>query len=306
MKQKTKIKIGLIYGGPSTEHEVSVRSAEQVKKYLDKNKYLILPIKISKQGEWPKNLHPYNLKNKIDIAFIVMHGEYGEDGTIQALLESENIPYTGSRVLASSLAMDKFRSGLIAKSVGLRTPYTNLGSAVDVSKFFDSAIIKPNTGGSSVGVKLISKFQLKRLVSTHKINENEVVQEYISGVECTVSVIEINSQAKPLPVIEIVPKSKFYDFKSKYAVGGSEHIIPGRFSKSVIAKLQVQAKLIHETLGCRGMSRSDFLINRQNQIFYLETNTIPGMTKTSLLPQAAQNIGIQFPELLDLIVKASL
>lgn len=306
MKQKTKIKIGLIYGGPSSEHEVSVRSAEQVKKYLDKNKYLILPIKISKQGRWPKNLHPYNLKNKIDIAFIVMHGEYGEDGTIQALLESENIPYTGSRVLASSLAMDKFRSDLIAKSVGLRTPYTNLGSAVDVSKFFDSAIIKPNTGGSSVGVKLISKSQLKRLVSTHKINANEVVQEYISGVECTVSVIEINGQAKPLPVIEIVPKSKFYDFKSKYAVGGSEHIIPGRFSKSVIAKLQAQAKLIHETLGCRGMSRSDFLINRQNQIFYLETNTIPGMTKTSLLPQAAQNIGIQFPELLDLIVKASL
>ncbi len=306
MKQKSKIKIGLLYGGPSSEYDVSLKTAAQVKKYLSKDKYTVIPILISRNGQWPKGYTLAELKQKIDVAFIAMHGNYGEDGIVQGLLESVRIPYTGSGVLASSLAMDKYRSGLVAHSIGIKVPYSNLDSSVNLDKLSDVVIVKPNTGGSSVGVQMLSKPQLKKMMYAKSITEHYIVQEYIRGVECTASVLEVEEGTKALPVIEIVPRSKFYDYKAKYSEGGSTHIIPARFSKKISEKIQQAALSMHAALGCKTMSRSDFIITAQNYIYYLETNTIPGMTATSLLPEAAKYTGIGFPDLLDLIIKSAL
>lgn len=304
-KTNTKIRVGILSGGPSPEYEVSLVTAGQVKKNLDKSKYIAIPIRVSKTGQWPKGLSPEKLSSKIDVAFIAMHGYYGEDGIVQSLLEANNIPYTGSGILASALAMDKWRSSLVAQAVGIRTPFTILPSKdnIDLSGFGKMVVVKPNTGGSSVGVKMIAKSQLK--TELRKSKTPLLVQELISGREFTVSVLGAD-HPRALPVIEILHKAKFYDYHAKYSAGGSEHIVPAKISDKLREELQAAAVSMHIASGCRGASRSDFLMSADRKLYYLETNTIPGMTPTSLLPQAAQAAGISFTALLDLLIVGAL
>jgi len=321
MKTK-KLKIGLVYGGKSAEHEVSVRTAKEIQKYLDPKKYQVTPFYISKTGEWPKKVKIDQLKAKIDFAFIAMHGPFGEDGKIQGFFETLGIPYTFSGVLASSLAMDKFRAQQLLATMQIPVPETVIVTKYqfakkkkDVIKYAKrlghTLIVKPNYLGSSVGVRKIKNTPqalTEALKETFKHDGQALIQEFVQGKEVTAPVLG-NAQPKNLPLVEIVPTkvgSDFYDYAAKYEEGGSEHLIPAKLSKQLSKDIANMALLAHLTLGCRGVSRSDFIISDSGKIYYLETNTIPGMTPTSLLPQSAATAGINFPKLLDSIISLAL
>lgn len=319
---KKKLKLGIIYGGRSQERDVSLHTAQQVIKFLDKKKYSIVPIEIAKDGSWPKTIKLDKLQAQIDLAFIAMHGPFGEDGTMQGFFETLGIPYTFSGVLASSLAMDKSRSQQLLSSLAIKVPESILftrysvlhnPTAVlrDIKNFGKIIIVKPNRLGSSVGVhKIENKPQLvlKALKDVLKYDENVLVQRFITGWEITAPVLG-NDQPKALPLIEIIPKAKdstFYDYASKYEEDGSDHIIPAKLPKNLTKEIQNTAILAHLTFGCLGVSRSDFIVTANQEVYYLETNTIPGMTSTSLLPQSAAKAGIGFSKLLDTIIRLAL
>ncbi len=259
-------------------------------------------------------------REQVDVAFIAMHGPYGEDGTIQGLLELLGIPYTGSRVLASALAMDKLRSRQIFEWHRIPVP-AYFGITRDswrnrkqihheVTRLLGyPCVVKPNALGSSIGVSLVrAPAAFDPAVETaFKFGTVVLVEEYVQGVELTCGILHDPHSGKPtpLPPIEIVPRSEFYNYEAKYAAGGSEHIIPARVPPDVVDRVQALAVRAHQALGCEGMSRVD-LIARGDDIVVLEVNTIPGMTPTSLLPDAARAAGIAFSELLDRLIQNAL
>jgi len=249
-------------------------------------------------------------QRNFDIVFIAMHGAFGEDGRMQALLEWVGLPYTGSRVASSAMAINKEIANTLYSANGMRVPHF---SVVDknIKKYPISlpVVIKPVNGGSSVGVSVVKTKKELTGAITNALREDDraMMQEYIQGREFTCGVLE-DKNGKPfvLPPTEILPKSSsFFDYKAKYKVGGSLEITPAHLPKAQTKELQKLALRAHRILGCSGMSRSDFILKGKT-FFILETNTIPGMTQTSLLPQAAKAAGIDFPALLDLIINAGL
>ncbi|MEK7628739.1 MAG: D-alanine--D-alanine ligase [Patescibacteria group bacterium] len=328
VKVKKKIHISLISGGPSREHEVSVRTARVIAKNLDKNRYSLTRIFISKTGVWkfPDSAKKFDhldavtyLKKKVcpDIAFIALHGTFGEDGTIQTLFDSVGIRYTGSGVLASTLAMDKCASLALYKYAGLRVPKTILLSphslshsqeAVEEAKAFGMpCVVKPADSGSSVGVSIVKSLDeiAPALVKAQESSSRIIVQEYIQGDEVTCAVLDEHEGAIALPPTHIIPQSSaFFDYHAKYTKGATQEITPPQLPAKVIDKIQESALVAHHLLGCRGISRTDMLV-RAGKIYMLETNTIPGMTETSLYPQAAAAVGITFPQLLNKIIETA-
>ena len=344
-----KRRILVFMGGPSSEHEVSLNTGKEVIKNLDKQKYIAEPVVITKNGKWlmppvkrlllensvlssgaGKSLilaEPQALKKmnymKPDAVFIAMHGEFGEDGTVQGLLESFGIPYTGSGILASSLGMDKPRQSALFRQAGLDIPYFIVAQKDEwkknknrilrgiAEKFVFPCVVKPANRGSSVGVSIVGSDPTKlesALNSAFSYSDSVLVQKFIKGREITCGVVENEKGLLlPLPPTEILAKAgAFYDYKSKYADGGSEHIIPPRnISMRLLKKIQDAACLTHNILGCRGMSRTDFILSPKGKLYVLEINTLPGMTSTSLLPEAAKTAGISFPKLLDLIIQSA-
>ena len=324
----------ILAGGPSSEHEVSLKTADEIIKNLDPRKYLAHKIVVTKNGQWlmpqsaaglvsnsPRDLILSekqalgSIKNKnISVVFIAMHGEYGEDGKIQGLLDIAGIPYTGSGVLASALGMDKARSASILRDAGFFVPdFLELNDAItSVNDVFKKIkfplVVKPSDRGSSVGVGIVRN---KRDFATavkkaKKFSKRVMVQRFIDGREITCGVLERVGKLIALPPVEIKPMAdKFYDYKSKYQEGGSEHVIPPKASPSLLNLIKNQALLAHKIIGCSGMSRSDFILDKNNKPYFLEINTIPGMTKTSLLPESARAAGISFPRVLDLIIRSS-
>ncbi len=328
-----KKKIAIFCGGPSSEHEVSLNSARTIFKHLDNTKYQITICYISKE----LNAKVFNdidlldteivtntslaqvltgLKEKGYFALLAgLHGEFVEDGRLQGLLELFSIPYSGSGVSGSALAMDKYRSSLIASKIPqLRIPPTALINDfrnIDVSGLHYPLILKPNTLGSSVGVYIVKNIkELKDAleISTKKLGLNEIlVQECIeNAVELSCGCLQKkNGKFIDIPPIEIRPKQTFFDYASKYEIGGSEEITPPvSISKIMSNKISKVTNLLHTYLGLQTYSRSDFLV-KNGEIYYLETNTLPGMTATSLLPQEAKEAGIQFPVLLDFLIENS-
>lgn len=340
-----KLKIGVIYGGPSHERPVSLVTGKAICENLDKKKYEILPIEISKDGKFFLDTQYFLLLNednkqtsknnelisvekgleykneKIDVAFIALHGTYGEDGCLQGMLELNNIKYTGSNVTASATAMNKAITAQIYKANGLDIPkyldFTKREWGKDKAKILKTiknqvklpCVLKPVDQGSSFGVFLCKKtVDLEKIIlKTFKYSNWIMAQEFIDGTEATCGVLEKNHESFALPPTEIVANAgEFYDYKSKYADGGSTHYCPARFDKKTTNKIQEIALKAHRALGCRGMSRTDVFVTPDKKIYLIETNTIPGMTPTSLLPEAAGKIGIKFSKMLDLIIKASL
>lgn len=329
-------------GGPSGEHEVSLNTGKEILKNLDPKKYEASPVVITKKGEWllpiqsqkllappAKKISPMAERRglarletkKPDVVFIAMHGTYGEDGTLQGLLESVGIPYTGSGVLASALGMDKPRASAVFEKAGLLVPPSvviNKKKAgwqkevgATIKKFSLPLVIKPANHGSSVGVTIAHSRNevLRGLVDAARYNNDIILQKFIRGKEITCGVLERETgKLMPLPPIEIIPRlGKFYDYRSKYAKGGSDHIVsPKWMPKTLIAKIQNAACRAHSAIGCSGMSRSDFILGEYGKLYLLEINTIPGMTQTSLLPDAARAAGIAFSEVLDIIVSNAL
>jgi D-alanine-D-alanine ligase len=238
----------------------------------------------------------------IDCAFIALHGRFGEDGTIQEILEELNLPFTASGVKASRLAMDKIGSLRIFAQGGLAVPKSQFlqktiyqKDKVFINELGFPLVIKPANHGSSIGLSLVeNKRDLPAALElAFQFDEYIIIQEYIRGRELTVGILD----SAALPVIEIVPQNKFFDFVSKYQSGTTRYIVPAVLDQAVAAYLQGQAQKAHQLLGCYGCSRVDFILTPDNRPYILEINTIPGMTATSLLPKAAQIIGIDFGEL---------
>jgi D-alanine-D-alanine ligase len=256
------------------------------------------------------------LKN-IEMNILALHGEFGEDGTLQSILQFLDIPFTGCKNSASSLCMDKYRSGLIVeKETDVKVPKTEiykLENLLQEYKYTENICIKPNTKGSSVGVYLVKNHKdldnaFRNLKKDFDLNTYFIIQPLIeSDIEISCGCLEKkNGEFVKLPAIEIIPQgSTFFNYKAKYVKGGSKEITPPEnISGDMADRISQLAVDIHKVLGCSVYSRSDFLI-KGNDIFYLETNTLPGMTNTSLLPQEAEAGGISFSELIDFLIKNS-
>ena len=307
-----KIRVAIVMGGPSAEHEVSLRSGDMVARFLDKKKYAAKKIIISKSGKWPLEIK--TLKEKFDIVFNALHGEYGEDGTLQKILERERIPFTGSKAVASKLGMDKVKSVKLFSENGLLVPpYCVIvgfpNAIIPPSCLGFPAVIKPADRGSSVGMSIIEglpelKDALKKCFAVSNVG---IIQSYIKGTELTCGVLEVNGKPKALPPTEIVPVArKFFDYHAKYTPGATEEITPARISKALTKKVMLSALKAHKCIGASGYSRSDFILGEDGKLYILEINTLPGLTKQSLLPQAAQSAGITFPQLLDYIIESAM
>lgn len=250
---------------------------------------------------------------RVDVAFIALHGQFGEDGTIQGLLELLGVPYTGSGVLASALAIDKIISKRVLTSAGVKMPNSvDLTSKKDLKKidvvaevrpFGYPVMVKPSKQGSTIGMSKVEfEDNLVEAVETaFKYDTQVLIEQFVTGTEITVGVLG-NDDPQILPIVEIVPMKGFYDYEAKYTPGATEEIVPARISEAAAAKARELALTSHSALGCRGMSRVDMIVTEGDEVVVLEVNTIPGMTPTSLLPTAAKAAGIEFSELLDKII----
>jgi D-alanine-D-alanine ligase len=298
-KLKNK-KIGVLYGGTSSERDISLKSGGAVIAALKKMKLKVAAIDVD------KNAAEKIKKEKIDLAYIALHGTFGEDGTIQGMLEVMGIQYTGSGVFASAVSMDKNASKILFECSAILTPQWFV-----LRKFepFDAVkkypvVVKPANQGSAIGISIVKKAaEFAPAVKTaFKYDDEIIVEQFIKGREITVGVLD----GKALPAVEIVPKGKFYDYKSKYDKGGSEHIIPARISKKAYERAAFFAEKVHRVFKCRAACRVDMIVDNDDKIWVLENNTIPGMTETSLLPDEARAAGINFEELIIKILECSL
>lgn len=307
MKKKT---IALLSGGRSSEREVSLNGGDQVFNALDTSKYHVL------RYDPKMDLHLLvKDASKIDVALIILHGPYGEDGRIQGFLDLLDIPYQGSGVLGSALAMNKIATKQVYHQSGLPAPsyvVINKEDDVDPESCFKKlglpVVVKPACAGSSIGMSLVKEkndFQ-KALETAFLHDDTLLIEAFISGLEITGSVIG-NENLTALPIVEIIPNKNydFFEYEAKYNSGETTEICPARISETLTKKAQSYAKTAHKALFCRGYSRTD-MICFQDDIYVLETNTIPGMTQTSLLPLAANTAGISFAALLDQLIELAI
>lgn len=305
----SNFKVALLAGGSSGEREISLASGKGAQEALEQAGFDVTWIDPAEKSHLQKLI-----EGEFDVAFLCMHGKMGEDGTVQGFLEMFGIPYTCSHVQASALAMDKARSKVMYKHVGIPTPESvNLveGDSYDIDQLVQMlglpCVVKPVTEGSALGVKIVdSKEDLEAaIVSVFEIDDRIILEQFVEGTEITVAILG-NRETRPLPIIQIVPEGEFYDFESKYAPGGSKHICPAPFDDELTEKIQTYATKAHLALGCSGVSRSDFIVDSDGEAWILETNTIPGMTATSLLPDAARAGGVSFPELCKELIRYAL
>ncbi len=305
-----KLRVALIAGGKSSEREVSLKSGTQVYEALDKCKYDIRRYDPLTDLDRLVKEAP-----EIQVALIIMHGRGGEDGTMQGFLDLLEIPYQGSGVLASALAMNKELSKALYQMTGLKVPNAMAfsrqiaPSPQDIEAALGlPVVIKPATEGSSIGISIARTLdELEAgLAAAFRYDAQVLVEEFIEGTEITGAVLG-NATPQALPLVEICPADHytFFDYDAKYQPGASQEICPARLSPELTEKAQTCALKAHQALGCRGYSRTDMIV-RDDKIYVLETNTIPGMTATSLFPQAAKAAGLDFTELLDKLIKLAL
>ena len=300
-----KLKVVVLMGGISSEREVSLISGNEVVKNLDKKKYEIIPVDFNGDCTWVDEIKP-------DVVFIALHGKYGEDGTIQSLLESMGQKYTCSGAAASILGMNKMFFKFLVNKEEIKNPKAFFLSdkninVSDLKNLGWPVVVKPVLGGSSIGISIVkSKENLKRAINlAFKYDQEILIEEYIKGVEVSCSVIEDNGEIIALPLVEICPKNEFFDYKSKYNEKLCQEIIPARVSDELSQKIFEISKKIFKLLRCKGMARLDFII-KNNEAYVLEINIIPGMTAQSLLPKSAKVIGISYSEFLDKIIQSAL
>jgi D-alanine-D-alanine ligase len=338
----TRLRIAVLAGGPSREHGVSRKSGAAVAQALASAGHHVLPVTIESDGRWslpgsgPKELPgPGALArapaaaladlgggaNAVDVVFVALHGSFGEDGTVQGFLETSGVPYTGSGVAASAFAMDKERSKEILSHHGLATaPWVavdregwrerervlaRIESAVGVP-----AVVKMPREGSSFGVTIAADLAAVERAVDEAVASAEgraLVERVIAGTEVTCPVLgNRGATLRPLPLVEIVPKGRtFFDFEAKYE-GASEEICPARLAEAVAERVREAALTAHRVLGCDGISRSDFIVDAEGRPWYLETNTVPGMTEQSLCPLSARAAGISFPRLCEMLVELAI
>ncbi len=304
-KKKESLRIGVIAGGFSAERDVSLNTGNEIFEALKELGYRVSFIDFKKVN--------LNGLRKIDIAFLALHGRYGEDGTIQGMLELLKIPYTGSGVLSSAMVIDKIMTKKMLNCEGIPTPpYVALdaNSSLNTVKLDHKirkylgypVIIKPNREGSTIGVTITHEpSSLEQgIIEAAKHDRVILVEKFISGRELTSSIL--GSEPIALPIIEIKPKSGFYDFKSKYTANMTEYIVPASLDKEVALCIDKAALKSHKLLHCSAISRVDFMLGHDGIPYVLEVNTMPGMTPTSLVPKAARAAGISFNLLVEIIL----
>ena len=351
-----KINLAVIFGGRSGEHEVSLSSARGVMKNLDKEKYNVIPIAITKGGNWligekgeeymkmnedkigkegaislkdsqklvtikdsEKSISNYaegELKEKIDLVFPILHGPFGEDGRLQGMLDMLGVPYVFSGVLTHAIGMNKPKAKIIANKAGVpvaKDIILKREQNIDVDKIIQELnlpmMVKPAELGSSVGVALVKTKEdlMKGIEDAFQYGNEIILEQYIKGRELTVTVMG-DENPKALAVTEIIPLiSEFYDYKAKYEDGGSKHVCPAEVSKEDEEKLKGYAVSGFEAIGCKDLSRLDFMWSEKDGEFYFtDINTIPGMTPTSLAPEAAQLAGMNFTQFLDKLIEGAM
>lgn len=292
-------KVGVLMGGLSAEREVSLESGAAVYKALLERGYDAIAIDMG------RDLAQILTKESVEVAFICLHGRYGEDGAVQGLLEVLGIPYTGAGVLASALAMNKIFAKKLFQASGLTVaPYrvVQQGHEPDLATigFSLPVVVKPSQEGSSVGVSIVRRaeeFQ-PALEAAFVYDAEILVEQFIKGREIQVGILE----EQALGAIEIVPKKEFYDYEAKYTPGMADHILPAPLSPDLYRQVLGAGEEAHRALGCCGYSRVDFLVTDEDECYLLEVNTLPGMTALSLLPEIARGAGIGFAELVERIL----
>ena len=306
--RKKDILIGVIAGGISSEREVSLSTGKGIYDALTELGYR------AKFIDFNGDINA--IADRINIAYIALHGKYGEDGTVQGLLELLKIPYTGSGVLASAIAMDKCYSKKIFEFEKISTPpfftldNSNMPGSTKIAELARTVtgyplIVKPNRGGSTIGVTIVDdKKDLQAAIDLAFLYDARIlIEKYIKGKLLTVSII--GDKPVALPIIEIRPRSGFYDFTSKYTSGMTEYIVPAPLKYDFAQKISETAVSCHRVLDCSSISRVDLILAEDDGINILEVNTIPGMTPTSLVPKAAAAIGINYASLVDIILNCA-
>ena len=303
MKERLKrINVAVLMGGLSAERDVSLKTGAAIAGALERSGYRVVRLDVTR--DVARDIR----RRRIGAAFIALHGRGGEDGTMQGLLETMGIPYTGSGVLASALAMDKKHSKWVFTRNRLpHAPFAVLtrkdlaGTGWPCGSLAPPLVVKPTCEGSTIGISIVrKKGDLKKaLKSALRYGDEVLVEQYISGRELTVGVLG----ERPLRVVEIVAAGGFYDYRAKYKSGTTRYIVPAKLEQNVERRLQRMAVAAHQALGCRGASRVDFRLRRDGKPFLLEVNTIPGMTETSLLPKAAAAEGMSFEALVEWILR---
>ncbi len=306
------VRVGILRGGPSAEAEVSLRTGQAVAKSINENlsdKYRPFDIIIDRNGNWTHEGNPISvtgLHSLVDVVFNALHGTYGEDGKIQSLLEWHKIPFTGSGSASSAIGMNKVMTKKILNSHGIKNPYAVVISSGEIqnepesilrdlfNSFVMPAVVKPSASGSSVGVSIVRKFSdfYPALYNASAHSDEVIVEEYIKGIEATCGVIDHfrGERFYALPPVEIRPASEFFDFNAKYG-NETKEIVPATFSSKIKREIEELSKKIHEIMGLRHYSRSDFIIHPRRGIYTLEVNTLPGLTEESLFPKALRAVG---------------
>lgn len=290
-------RIGVLMGGTSAEREVSLRSGNSIFNALKGLGYDVKAIDVG------KDICQRLKRQKIDIAFLALHGGTGEDGSIQGLLEVMAIPYTGSGVLASALAMDKLASKIMFSYHGIPVPPFEATPALCLPKIKMPWVIKPSSEGSSIGVSIVkNKNKLKDALKTAlSFKGMALIEKYIEGKEVHIGILN----GRVLGGVEVRPSLEFYSYEAKYTKGMTDYIIPPTLDKSTYKRVKELALSAHQALGCQGATRVDLIAALKGTVYVLEVNTIPGMTETSLLPKIASHAGLTFPSLVEKILKGA-
>lgn len=311
MMDLRKKKIGVLMGGLSREREISLRSGGNCLEALIRLGYDAVAIDVG------RDVAAVLEREGVEVAFLALHGRFGEDGAIQGLLELMEIPYTGSRVLASALAMNKVRAKEMAAFHGIPTPaFAVFRRGDDLAAACDRAaaslrfpvMVKPAEEGSSLGVtRVTDQAELNEAVLAACEDYAEVLaEEFVAGDEITIGLLERQGELVSLPVLQLVPRNDFYDFEAKYNHGMTEFILPARLPEDVTARARELAASAFRAVGCRGYSRVDFMVDPETGPWFTEINTLPGMTDTSDLPAQAAAAGIGYDELVEEILRSAL
>ncbi len=334
--------IAVVMGGISTERNISISGGKSVVEALRSLGHNVIPIDPAFGKDYKKaeeliidvskpisledlsSFHPKSylemmelpIWNSIDAAFIVLHGKYGEDGLIQSLFEFKNLPYTGSNPKTCSVAMDKIFTKNMLTAYGILTPkwmpvdlnsIENEELIKEIRKEFGSKfVVKPNDQGSSIGITIVNSGNLDditiALKEAAKYSDRILIEEFIEGREITCGLID----GEALPLIEIVPKGDFYNYTTKYIKGNSDYICPADTTEDVTEFIQSVSEMCYGILGVNGFCRIDYRLSEDNEPYFLELNPIPGFTSTSLVPKAAKEIGIEFPELCERLINIAI
>ncbi|GAA0076722.1 D-alanine--D-alanine ligase [Clostridium sp. CTA-5] len=297
------MKVGIIMGGISSEREISLKSGESIVENINKEKYEVVPIVIDKKEDIVIKVEG------IDFALLALHGKFGEDGTVQSVLQTLGIPYSGCGPLSSAMCMDKDISKCILNSANIRTaPWINLReneeiNYEEINKLGYPVVVKPTHGGSSVATFIIKEEkEIENAVKEAFKWDNEVmIEKFIKGDEITCPVYG----NKMLPVIAIKPKAEFFDYAAKYTDGGSDEFII-ELEENLHKEVEKMALATYKALKCEVYSRVDMIVTAEGIPYILEVNTLPGMTKNSLIPKSAAGINISFPRLIDMIIEDSM